>query len=585
MRITLDNFRNFVPPKIWSRGAAYFEDGAVVELEEISRGQWRATVEGTEDYDVEISLDGDEVLSWMCDCPYDGGDICKHVVAAVLAVREQRGKELETAYSPANIRDAVIVGKTELDTDFHDLLKLARDKDLKNFIVTYASSHDDFKTDFIGYLRSIYLYPSSGNIDYAEEVVKIFRSALKTHIGHGRSERFYDYNFYINWGELCNKINRLLDDTALLMKHGKAEPAISASLQFFRSLDSMDDEGIFYDPPMLLSDCCRKAGNLLAEASSQDSVPAGKKTWTVEELIKLALAENLSEMYDMDNLFLVVNSRVNSTEASVELIDSQIGNMADSYRQSRYIIAKIDTLRDMGKMEDAQKTADEFIHIDEVCRHEVEWLQSRNRFDDALRLVNDAIKYAQKGSFAGKVRRWMEVRVHIHEHMGNNASVTSDCRQIFILMNGSMEYYHKLKELVPKQDWKRFLEEMLDQIKTFVFGGSDIKAGIYAEEKEYGRLFGLIESCSITSRLDMLMHYTLCFPSGYAPALLEQYKMALESYVANNLGRNHYSYMAQILRMMQKLDGGKEVVRQLVEKFREQYKRRRAMMEELVAFS
>ena len=152
-------------------------------------------------------------------------------------------------------------------------------------------------------------------------------------------------------------------------------------------------------------------------------------------------------------------------------------------------------------------------------------------------------------------------------------------------MNGSMEYYHKLKELVPKQDWKRFLEDMLGQIKTFVFGGSDIKAGIYAEEKEYGRLFGLIESYSITSRLDMLMHYALCFPSGYAPALLEQYKMALESYVANNLGRNHYSYMAQILRMIQKLNGGKEVVRQLVEKFREQYKRRRAMMEELAAFS
>ena len=37
--------------------------------------------------------------------------------------------------------------------------------------------------------------------------------------------------------------------------------------------------------------------------------------------------------------------------------------------------------------------------------------------------------------------------------------------------------------------------------------------------------------------------------------------------------------------MMQKLNGGKEVVRQLVEKFREQYKRRRAMMEELAAFS
>ena len=74
-------------------------------------------------------------------------------------------------------------------------------------------------------------------------------------------------------------------------------------------------------------------------------------------------------------------------DASVELIDRQIRNMDGSYRQSRYIIAKIDILRDMGKMEEAQKTADEFMHIDEVCRHEVEWLQSLNRLDDALSCI------------------------------------------------------------------------------------------------------------------------------------------------------------------------------------------------------
>ena len=106
------------------------------------------------------------------------------------------------------------------------------------------------------------------------------------------------------------------------------------------------------------------------------------------------------------------------------------------------------------------------MHIDEVCRHEVEWLQSLNRLDDALSLVNNAINYAQKESFSGKVCGWMEVRMHIHECMGDTASVISDCRQIFIRRNGSMEYYHRLKELVPGPDWKRFLEDMLDQINA-----------------------------------------------------------------------------------------------------------------------
>ena len=59
--ITLDNFENFVPYKIWMRGEEYYETDAVSELEEISPGEWTATVEGTDDYNVEISMDGNEM--------------------------------------------------------------------------------------------------------------------------------------------------------------------------------------------------------------------------------------------------------------------------------------------------------------------------------------------------------------------------------------------------------------------------------------------------------------------------------------------------------------------------------------------
>ena len=81
--ITLDNFENFVPYKILMRGEEYYDTDAVSELEETSPGEWTATVEGTDDYNVEISMNGKEVESWYCDCPYDG-EICKHVVAALL---------------------------------------------------------------------------------------------------------------------------------------------------------------------------------------------------------------------------------------------------------------------------------------------------------------------------------------------------------------------------------------------------------------------------------------------------------------------------------------------------------------------
>lgn len=85
--ITLDNFENFVSYKILMRGEEYYDTDAVSELEETSPGEWTATVEGTDDYNVEISVNGKEVESWYCDCPYDG-EICKHVVAVLLAIRD-----------------------------------------------------------------------------------------------------------------------------------------------------------------------------------------------------------------------------------------------------------------------------------------------------------------------------------------------------------------------------------------------------------------------------------------------------------------------------------------------------------------
>ena len=87
--MTLNDFENYVPCKIWARGEEYYECDAVKDLEETEPGEWIATVEGTEDYEVEISLKGKKIIYWSCDCPYEG-DICKHVVATVLAIRNNR---------------------------------------------------------------------------------------------------------------------------------------------------------------------------------------------------------------------------------------------------------------------------------------------------------------------------------------------------------------------------------------------------------------------------------------------------------------------------------------------------------------
>jgi uncharacterized Zn finger protein len=70
----------------FSRGESYYRGGAVVSL--VQRGNvLQAEVEGSqyEPYRVRITFDEGGVTGAVCDCPYDWGGWCKHIVATLLA--------------------------------------------------------------------------------------------------------------------------------------------------------------------------------------------------------------------------------------------------------------------------------------------------------------------------------------------------------------------------------------------------------------------------------------------------------------------------------------------------------------------
>lgn len=82
--MNIHHFHKQISQKIYERGEEYYENGTISQVEHTYPGTWTAEVEGSDSYSVEITLDNDEIVSWRCTCPYDYGDICKHVVAVLL---------------------------------------------------------------------------------------------------------------------------------------------------------------------------------------------------------------------------------------------------------------------------------------------------------------------------------------------------------------------------------------------------------------------------------------------------------------------------------------------------------------------
>lgn len=80
-------------PHILERGYDYYCNEAVENLE-VSMDSIRADVIGTEDYEVEISLNNEDIIDMYCSCPYaDSGKNCKHMAAVLYEWEEIKAKD------------------------------------------------------------------------------------------------------------------------------------------------------------------------------------------------------------------------------------------------------------------------------------------------------------------------------------------------------------------------------------------------------------------------------------------------------------------------------------------------------------
>jgi uncharacterized Zn finger protein len=92
--LTLRAIQELADARTFTRGMAYFHDGAVGLLD-ADEYEARASVQGTQRYRVRLGATPDGELDCECDCPVgDEGIFCKHAVAVALSWLENTGEEV-----------------------------------------------------------------------------------------------------------------------------------------------------------------------------------------------------------------------------------------------------------------------------------------------------------------------------------------------------------------------------------------------------------------------------------------------------------------------------------------------------------
>lgn len=548
----LEDFENGISAVIFRRGEDYYENGLVEDLEEVAPGRWNAVVEGTTDYETEVCIKNGEIVSWDCDCPYDGY-MCKHVVAVLLAVRDEGTgfsdyEEVRTEQEQLSQDDAAVSG------DLMARISLLTEKQLREFVGKYAQKDAVFKEELLKHVMSRQL---SGTTE-------TYRREVRKYICHA-------------------DIYGILDKGILLLEAGRIEEAVAIALQTFESFADEYEYDDYADNDNIDPDVCERAGDLIRRIVDDSRTASELKRRIVVELDSLSGKDVYAQfdMFDMDGLVADVSQSIFSKEDILAMIDIHLGTEPE-YRLADWVQRKVHVLAGMGRTDEAADVVDRYLYLPEIRREEVDKAVEAGNYERALAMLDEGIDLAEKNGHYGTRNSWMERKREVFEAQGRVDDVVEITREMF-LDSPKMEDYRRLRSLIKAEKWPEYLDSLIGRARLvdYSYYTSCSRAEIFREEKEYGRLLALIAKLRPEDRLHALMTYSSVLQAGYSAQLLDMFTPLIKDYAERNVNVKAYPYVVQVLRQMRKLNGGEEVVSELVSLFRSKYARRSRMMQEL----
>jgi len=146
MPISQSDIRELCTDAVFERGQNYYEEGHIHERRRVDEVV-TATVEGSEHYDVTLSLAASDFDPW-CTCPYDGPGQCKHVVAVLLSLSDDlpadEGERIDAVFESTDVSDLQTFVREELARDDAML-----DRFFAEFGAPSEKSHETYREEIV----------------------------------------------------------------------------------------------------------------------------------------------------------------------------------------------------------------------------------------------------------------------------------------------------------------------------------------------------------------------------------------------------------------------------------------------------
>ena len=572
------NWQKLFASHILERGYDYYCDGAVGNIE-IGRDDLRADVVGTEDYEVEISLNDGKVTDMYCSCPYAaGGNNCKHMAAVlyewtadIMDEDEPEDTDNEDMDDDADAESmdlfepAVTVCDYKKKSAAVEKLVRSAERDIVQAFLVSVLAED--KKLLLRFRNMVNKCATNEDVeDYFEQIDEI----ADRYLGREHFINYYQaYDFMLELEEIIDKdVRRMIDNGS----HISAFHVMNHIFVLLGNVD-MDDSG--GEKSMLAEQIYQLWLELLVKVNAQDKRKMfiwftthmdGSVIDYLEEYIEQIIMEEFKEPeYEQDKLSFM--------EEMIEKAEKKDSGWSRDYAVGKWTVTYLRTLEEKNAPEDQlEEICKKYWNNSGVRRYYIDRYFEKKEYDRVLQVLDESIELDK--AYRGQVLEYNQKKKEIYRLQGNKSAYIEQLWKLVLEQSaGDLDIYKELKAQYSEKEWLIKREELFKKLPA----NAHIDR-LYKEEKLYDRLLAYVLK---SSGLYAVQTYENVLKKEYPKQILSKYQGEVNKMASCTGNRKHYADLVALLRRMKQIKGGSEIVETIVEEWKIKYRNRPAMMDEL----
>lgn len=572
------NWQKLFASHILERGYDYYCDGAVENIE-IGHDDIRADVVGTEDYEVEISLNDGKVTDMYCSCPYAaGGNNCKHMAAVlyewtadIMDENEPEDTDNEDMDDDADAESmdlfepAVTVCDYKKKSAAVEKLVTSAERDIVQAFLVSVLAED--KKLLLRFRNMVNKCATNEDVeDYFEQIDEI----ADRYLGRDHFINYYQaYDFMLELEEIIDKdVRRMIDNGS----HISAFHVMNHIFVLLGNVD-MDDSG--GETSMLAEQIYQLWLELLTKVNAQDKRKMfiwftthmdGSVIDYLEEYIEQIIMEEFKEPeYEQDKLSFM--------EEMIEKAEKKDSGWSRDYAVGKWTVTYLKTLEEKNAPEDQlEEICKKYWNNSGVRRYYIDRYFEKKEYDRVLQVLDESIELDK--AYRGQVLEYNQKKKEIYRLQGNKSAYIEQLWKLVLEQSaGDLDIYKELKAQYSEKEWLIKREELFKKLPP----NAHIDR-LYKEEKLYDRLLAYVLK---SSGLYAVQSYENVLKKEYPKQILSKYQGEVNKMASCTGNRKHYADLVALLRRMKRIKGGSEIVETIVEEWKIKYRNRPAMMDEL----